>query len=73
MAQRMNLIMKYPWLQVLCQIKRNARLTYQYYLNKCIGVGVFFSDPYNQWHANHGRNQNFIMGMGLLEVIRKGL
>ena len=30
----------------------DTRLTYQYYLNKSIGVGVSFG-YYNQWHANH--------------------
>ena len=30
----------------------DTRLTYQYYLNKSIGVGASFG-YYNQWHANH--------------------
>ena len=30
----------------------DTRLTYQYYLNKSIGVGASFG-YYKQWHANH--------------------
>ena len=50
----------------------DTRLTYQYYLNKSIGVGASFG-YYKQWHANHiPQSETSSMRNGTIGSYQKG-